>query len=252
MAATVASEMPSSGKDPRILLVEEDPKIAAILERALQHAGYMTMSVANTVDALALSRWSRFDLVVLDLELPDGDARAACDEFHRESGIPVVMLAESLSAADRDAWLDGAEDYVVKPARAADVVARIRSVLRRTNGLELPGVLQVGPLRVDPARHRAELDNVPLKLSPKEFQLLVRLMRDAGTVVGRERLMEDVWGPNWFGSHKTLDVHIGWLRRKLGDDPAEPRFIHNVRGIGYRFASAEELAPASPAAAAHG
>jgi two-component system response regulator RegX3 len=244
--------MPSSGKEARILLVEEDRKRAAFLEHVLQRAGFTTLAVETAADALAVSHWARFDLVLLDLALPDGDARAVCDELHGECGVPVVMLAESLGAADRDAWLDGAEDYVVKPARAADVVARIRAVLRRTRELAAPGVLEVGPLRVDPARGRAELDGMLLRLSPKELQLLIRLMRDAGTVVRREHLMEDVWGPGWFGSRKTLDVHIGWLRRKLGDDPADPRLIRNVRGIGYRFTSGADLEPALPPSAVQG
>jgi DNA-binding response OmpR family regulator len=126
------------------------------------------------------------------------------------------------------------------------VIARIRAVLRRTgrdasSGPQPP--LEIGGLRVDPGARSVVLDGEPLELSRKEFDLLVRLMRDAGRVVTREDLMSDVWDENWFGSTKTLDVHVGFLRRKLGDDPATPRFVHTVRGVGFRFASAEEAGP---------
>ena len=244
--------MPTIGKPVRILLVEEQAEVADPLERALRHAGFATTTVRSAADALALSNRSRFDLALLDLELPDGDARAACDRLHRENGLPVVMLAESLRAADRDTRLDGAEDYVIKPARAADVIARIRAVLRRTRAGAAFGVLRVGPLSVDPAERRAELGGVELPLSPKELLLLARLARDAGRVVTREQLLDDVWGPNWFGSKKTLDVHVGWLRRKLGDDPAHPRFIHNVRGVGFRLSSAQELAQSANGSGVNG
>ena len=154
------------------------------------------------------------------------------------------MLTARGTETDRVVGLElGADDYVVKPFSGAEVIARIRAVLRRTGGDRdaVPGELRVGPLELDVAARRARLAGEELQLSRKELDLLVRLVRDAGKVVSREDLMADVWDVNWFGSTKTLDVHVGWLRRKLGDDPARPRFVHTVRGVGFRFASDREL-----------
>jgi two-component system, OmpR family, response regulator RegX3 len=131
---------------------------------------------------------------------------------------------------------------VVKPFSAREVVARIRAVLRRADAPEpadeVP--LEVGDLRLDPARHEVTHRDETLELSRKEFELLHLLMRNAGSVVTRQRLIDEVWDPNWFGSTKTLDVHVSGIRRKLGDDPAEPRYLHTVRGVGFRFSSPDE------------
>ncbi len=156
------------------------------------------------------------------------------------------MLTARGTETDRIVGLElGADDYVVKPFSGEEVIARIRAILRRADrdrAGDGPGSpVDVGPLHVDPAARRATLDDDELDLSRKEFDLLARLIREAGRVVTREDLMADVWDENWFGSTKTLDVHVGWLRRKLGDDPADPRFIHTVRGVGFRFSAAEEV-----------
>ena len=159
------------------------------------------------------------------------------------------MLTAHGTETDRIVGLElGADDYVVKPFSGAEVIARIRAVLRRAGAAtagprstpETDDVLRAGPLEVDASARRAWLDGEELQLARKELDLLVRLMREAGSVVTREDLMADVWDANWFGSTKTLDVHVGWLRRKLGDDPAAPRFIRTVRGVGFRFASDED------------
>jgi len=157
--------------------------------------------------------------------------------------VPIIMLTARGEEADRVVGLElGADDYVVKPFSAREVVARIRAVLRRTAVSTEPdeGPLEVGALRLDPARHEATLDGRALELSRKEFELLQLLMRNAGSVVTRERLIDEVWDPNWFGSTKTLDVHVSGIRRKLGDDPAEPRYLHTVRGVGFRFSTPDE------------
>jgi DNA-binding response OmpR family regulator len=139
----------------------------------------------------------------------------------------------------------GADDYVVKPFSAREVVARIRAVLRRSGtGRDeegLSGPLELAELRLDPARRSATLAGAELELTRREFELLELLMREAGSVVTRERLIDEVWDVNWFGSTKTLDVHVSSLRRKLGEDSAEPRFIHTVRGVGFRLAGPDEL-----------
>jgi two-component system, OmpR family, response regulator RegX3 len=238
--------MPAAGK-PTILLVEDERSIAEPFASALQREGFEAV-IAPTARA-ALELFHRHDptLVLLDIALPDGDGREVCRELRRESAVPIIMLTARGTETDRVVGLElGADDYVVKPFSSAEVIARIRAVLRRTgrdasSGPQPP--LEIGGLRVDPGARSVVLDGEPLELSRKEFDLLVRLMRDAGRVVTREDLMSDVWDENWFGSTKTLDVHVGFLRRKLGDDPATPRFVHTVRGVGFRFASAEEAGP---------
>ena len=157
-----------------------------------------------------------------------------------------MMLTASGTELDKIVGLElGADDYVVKPFSAAEVISRIRAVLRRSRarGAEEAQALRVGELVLDPAARIAELGGERLDLSRKEFDLLAMLMRNGGRVVKREDLMAEVWDSNWFGSTKTLDVHVGWLRRKLGDSPASPTYIETVRGVGFRFAAPEVEGP---------
>lgn len=228
----------TSSSTQRILLVESVRELAEPLARALGRAGFAMTTVGSGACALELAAQRRFDLVLLDGTLPDANGRELCDALHERTDMPVVMLADSVSEADRDAWSDGAEDYIVKPVRGADAVARVRGVLRRAvasaNGGE---VLRSGPLVLDTLLRRARLDGTELKLPPKELALLTRLMREAGRAVSRQTLMRDVWGEDASGSSRTLDVHVATLRNRLGDDPDAPRFIHTVRGVGFRFSS---------------
>jgi two-component system response regulator RegX3 len=181
--------------------------------------------------------------------LPDGSGYDVCRELRRDSAVPIIMLTARGEETDRVVGLElGADDYVVKPFSAREVAARIRAVLRRAGAApasEGDGAIEVGELRLDPARRAATLGDEELDLTRKEFELLELLMREAGSVVTRERLIDEVWDVNWFGSTKTLDVHVSSLRRKLGDDPASPRFIHTVRGVGFRCSGREELATGS-------
>jgi two-component system, OmpR family, response regulator RegX3 len=154
------------------------------------------------------------------------------------------MLTARGEEADRVVGLElGADDYVVKPFSARGVVARIRAVLRRAQAPEPAddSALEVADVRLDPARREVTLRGDVLELSRKEFELLQLLMRNAGSVVTRERLIDEVWDPNWFGSTKTLDVHVSGIRRKLGDEPSQPRYLHTVRGVGFRFSSPDEV-----------
>jgi DNA-binding response OmpR family regulator len=183
---------------------------------------------------------------MLDLSLPDGDGRDVCRELRRHSDIPIVMLTARGTEMDKIVGLElGADDYVVKPFSAAEVISRIRAVLRRSARGDggSPEPISVGEVEVDPAARIARLRGAELDLSRKEFDLLAELMRHAGHVVKREDLMSRVWDVNWFGSTKTLDVHIGWLRRKLGDNPNRPVHIETVRGVGFRFAAPESERP---------
>ncbi len=228
---------------PTILLVEDERSIAEPFAGALEREGFRPVIAATAQSALETFHRVDPHLVLLDIALPDGDGRDIARELRRESSVPIIMLTARGTETDRVVGLElGADDYVVKPFSSAEVIARIRAVLRRSgrDAATTPAPpVQIDGLRLDPGARRASLDGAPLELSRKEFDLLARLMRDAGRVVTREDLMSDVWDENWFGSTKTLDVHIGFLRRKFNDDAAEPRFLHTVRGVGFRFTGAD-------------
>lgn len=238
---TPAYSGPANG--PAILLVEDEPSIAEPFTRALTRSGFRPAVARTGAEALVLLRRLNPDVVLLDLALPDADGRDVCRQIRSESDVPIIIVTASGSVIDRVVGLElGADDYVVKPFAVGEVVARIRAVLRRGRIPAGDGPLVVGDLIIDPAARRVFRHGVELDLTRKEFDLLRRLAQDAERVVTRETLMSDVWDENWFGSTKTLDVHVGWLRRKLGDDPAEPTYIHTVRGVGFRLG---ERRPAS-------
>jgi two-component system response regulator RegX3 len=227
-----------------ILLVEDEPSITEPLAESLEREGFETKVAATAAEALDLAARIEPDLVLLDVMLPDGSGFDVCRELRQRSQVPIIMLTARGEEADRVVGLElGADDYVVKPFSAREVSARIRAILRRVDAPaqadEKP--IEVGEVRLDPARREVTKDGKVLELSRKEFELLQLLMRSAGSVVTRERAIDEVWDTNWFGSTKTLDVHVSGLRRKLGDDSNEPRFLHTVRGVGFRFSSPEEL-----------
>ena len=175
--------------------------------------------------------------------LPDGDGRDLARELRAGCDVPIIMLTARGTELERVVGLElGADDYVVKPFSGAEVIARMRAVLRRRAGREAPSEVVVGPLRVELGSRRVFLDGDEIALRRKEFDLLAELVAHAGEVVTREDLISRVWDENWFGSTKTLDVHIGWLRGKLGDDAAAPRLLHTVRGVGFRFTAPAEWA----------
>ena len=233
--------MPSAGR-PDILLVEDETAITDPLAEALEREGFSARVAGTAAEALEMAGTQAPDLVLLDIGLPDGSGLDVCRTLRQSSDVPVIMLTARGSEADRVAGLElGADDYVVKPFSAREVTARVRAVLRRASGGGGAGqAIEIGSLRLDPDRHSATLDGEALELSRKEFGLLQTLMERAGTVITRQALIEEVWDMNWFGSTKTLDVHMSGLRKKLGDDAADPRYIHTVRGIGFRFAAPEE------------
>jgi two-component system response regulator RegX3 len=229
---------------PRILLVEDEESISEPFSRVLAREGFEPIVAASAADALKLAERVEPALVLLDLMLPDGDGRDVCRELRRRSaGTPIIMLTARGTETDRIVGLElGADDYVVKPFSGPEVIARIRAVLRRTRrDGDAQMQRKIGELEIDAAARRATLAGRELELSRKEFDLLVALASAAGRVLTRDHLMTTVWDENWFGPTKTLDVHVGTLRRKLGDDPARPRFIHTVRGVGFRFATDDEL-----------
>ncbi len=230
---------------PNILLVEDERAITEPLAEALEREGFAPALAGSASEALEKAKTSAPDLVLLDIGLPDGSGLDVCRELRRRSDVPIIMLTARGSEADRVAGLElGADDYIVKPFSAREVMARVRAVLRRSSsvaGANDGEQIKIGDLTLDTARHEVTLDGSQLELSRKEFELLRALMEGAGSVITREALIEDVWDMNWFGSTKTLDVHVSGLRRKLDDDPKEPRFIHTVRGVGFRFSGADEV-----------
>jgi DNA-binding response OmpR family regulator len=221
-----------------VLLVEDERTIADPFASALRRAGFRTEVALTGDDALTLALACVPDVILLDLGLPDLDGRDVCRRLRQTSDIPIIMVTASGTVTDRIVGLElGADDYVVKPFATSEVVARIRAVLRRGRAAAHNNdVIEVQDLRIDAGARRVWRAGEELELTRKEFDLLVRLAREPGRVVNRESLMTDVWDMNWFGSTKTLDVHIGWLRRKLGDDPADPRYIRTVRGVGFSLA----------------
>jgi DNA-binding response OmpR family regulator len=234
------------GVKPRVLFVEDEASIYEPFSKALAREGFEPVVARTAARALELAEDGDFAIVLLDLTLPDGDGRDVCRALRRTSSVPILMLTARGTEADRIVGLElGADDYVVKPFSGGEVIARIRAILRRATPAaedEQPAEpVEVGELEVDPAARRVRLKGEELQLSRKEFDLLSELIRHAGRVVTREQLMDRVWDENWFGSTKTLDVHIRWLRQKLGDDPADPHYVHTVRGVGFRFTAPEEF-----------
>jgi two-component system, OmpR family, response regulator RegX3 len=229
----------------KILLIEDEESIAEPLAGALGREGFEVVHAATAAEGLEAFRRRSPDLVLLDVMLPDGDGRDVLRQIRSEARTPVVMLTARGDELDRVLGLElGADDYVTKPFSAAELTARLRAVLRRTSAAppsEEAGALAVGDVEMNLATRTVTRGGAAVELTLKEFELLRVLLENAGRLVRRENLINEVWDPNWFGSTKTLDVHVSSLRKKLGDDPAAPRYVHTVRGVGFRFASSDEL-----------
>ena len=216
-----------------VLIVEDEDSIADPLAEGLRREGFEVVRAATGEEALAAPTP---DLVLLDVRLPDVDGYSVCRELRARSDVPIIIVTAKGEEIDRVVGLElGADDYVVKPFGLRELVARIRAVSRRNgNRRERADELLVGELRVDLRAHRAMLGGRELHLTRKEFDLLALLAREPGAVVERERILRDVWDTTWYGSSKTIDVHVASLRRKLGD----AGWIETVRGIGLRLRAA--------------
>ena len=213
-----------------ILVVEDEDAIADPLVAGLRREGYDVSRVATGEGALEATP---ADLVLLDLRLPDVDGLDVCRQLRERSRTPIIVLTARGEEADRVVGLElGADDYVVKPYGLRELIARIRAVMRRAASFGEPGgPLRAGELEVDERSRRATLGGRELELTPKEFELLAALIRDPGAAVSRQRLLAEVWQTSWYGSSKTIDVHVAALRKKLGD----PGWIETVRGVGFRL-----------------
>lgn len=231
----------------RLLLVEDDPEIRRALARGLGEAGAVVVAVGTAVEAVRAFQAEPPDAVVLDLGLPDLDGSDVLAVVRATSSVPVLVATARDDEREIVRLLDaGADDYLVKPFSSAQVMARLRAVLRRTGGT--PGgddapVVRVGDLELRPASREATLAGRPLDLNRKEYDLLLALASRAGEVVSKRTLLAEVWQQPWGGSDRTVDVHLSWLRRKLGETAATPRFLHVVRGVGVKV-----VAPETPGA----
>ena len=224
-----------------ILVVEDDATLRETLVDALEVEGFRVVAAADGRAALARFRADRPDLVLLDLMLPELSGIEVCRIIRAESGVPIVMLTAKDSELDKVVGLElGADDYVTKPFSLRELSARIRALFRRAEQVADPdtakaNVVDLGRVQVDLAGHRLLRDGAPVAIKPKAFELLAFLLRHPGQAFTRDQLLERVWGYDYAGETRTVDVHVHWLRSTLEDDAAAPKFIHTVRGVGYVF-----------------
>ncbi|MFM2032414.1 MAG: hypothetical protein RLZZ297_1179 [Chloroflexota bacterium] len=221
-----------------ILLVEDDATLAEALQYNLEREGYQVLTAGDGMTALEIARRDAPDLLVLDVMLPRLDGFSVCRMLRKESTVPILMLTARQDEVDRIAGLElGADDYLTKPFSVGELMARIRAILRRSDrqSTENRDVVKIGALTLDAGSRRAWRDDNELQLSQKEFDLLSCLMRNRGLALSRDILLERVWGSDYVGDGRTVDVHIRWLREKIEIDPSVPVYLQTVRGIGYRL-----------------
>jgi DNA-binding response OmpR family regulator len=223
----------------QILLIDDDPLITEPLARACRQNGYEVLVAHNGQDGLRLALETQPDMVVLDVLMPEMDGWAVCRELRRQSGVPILMLTALGDEIDRVLGLElGADDYLTKPFSTRELLARIRALLRRVeldHTASAPSTLERSDILINFDTRQVSKAGRPLNLRYKEFELLALLMSKAGQVVSRAEIFDAVWGTEWLGDTRTLDVHIRWLREKIEENPSQPRLIQTVRGVGYRF-----------------
>jgi len=224
-----------------ILLIEDDFGIRSAITRALTDLGHAVTTNDRGMSGLESAVDQPPDVVLLDLGLPDIDGLQVLAMLRAVSDVPVIVITARDDDADMVRALDaGADDYVVKPFGIEQVEARLRAVLRRSGSTVIEGPLVVGGLKIDPRKRLVNLDGMPIDLSRKEFDLLLALAQRPGEVVTKRELLADVWRQSYGGGDRTVDVHLSWLRRKLGETAANPRYLHSVRGVGVRLAAPDK------------
>ena len=225
----------------KILIVEDESSFSEALTFLLGKEGFETTTAENGRIALELFKSETFDLILLDLMIPEVSGIEVCRSIRATSSVPIIMLTAKDSEIDKVVGLElGADDYVTKPYSARELVARIKAVLRRgatdeTGEGKEPGIYASGKIRMDIERHSVTVNGLEVSMPLKEFELLEFLLRNEGRVLTRGQLIDRVWGGDYFGDTKTLDVHIKRLRSKIEENPADPKLIHTIRGLGYKF-----------------
>jgi len=233
-----------------ILLADDDEMIVDVLQHQLELEGFQVVVAYDGETALTLARRHKPDLVLLDVMMPRLQGFEVCRIIRQESTVPILMLTARSEEMDRVIGLDmGADDYIVKPFSFRELMARIRANLRRVTLLAPPETaakdeddrVQLGAVTIDRRRHAVSRSGAPVKLSQREYDLLLALHSAHGALMSRSQLLDQVWGEEWVGDPRTLDVHIRWLREKLEEEPAHPRLLLTVRGVGYRLVTPDEL-----------
>jgi two-component system OmpR family response regulator len=229
----------------KVLLVEDDRTLLDVLKYNLTKEGHDVITASDGVEALDVARDNKPDLIVLDVMLPKLDGFEVCRILRREMTVPILMLTAKASETDKVVGLElGADDYMTKPFSMREFLARIRAMLRRAEMTRIaassaqetaPSIIKTGGLEIDFARHKVSQSGTSIDLSPKEFDLLTFLVKNREQVFSRDQLLEKVWGYDYAGDTRTVDVHVRWLRQKIEVDPANPRHLLTVRGIGYKF-----------------
>jgi two-component system OmpR family response regulator len=225
----------------KILVVEDDLNLLATLKYNLVKEGYDIITAVDGAGALETARREKPELIVLDVMLPKLSGFEVCRILRKETSVPILMLTAKVEEVDKIVGLEiGADDYMTKPFSMRELLARIRAMLRRAEMVKLEPIsetepLKIGDLEIDSARHRASLRGTELEFSPKEFDLLAFLAQNRELVFSREQLLEKVWGYDYAGDTRTVDVHIRWLRQKIESDPAKPKRLITVRGTGYKL-----------------
>ncbi len=230
-----------------VLVVDDEEAIAEAVRARLESEGYRVVVAGDGPQAVRAHRAVRPDLVVLDLMLPGMDGLEVCREIQRESWTPVLMLTARTEEADKvTGFAVGADDYLTKPFSLRELAARVRAILRRAERAAATsggGPLVRGPLTIEPSKRRVTVDGQEVQLTPLEFDILLTLAREPGVVLSREQLMDRVWGYRDYAGGRVVDSHVARIRRKLGEDGGEPRFIRTVHGVGYAFADRAEGEP---------